>query len=137
MCMKQENNNNWRRKGGEVAPPHELKEGELYLNWNGFKRKEFAVKCEANKEKFFADCKNNGIHSVSLSDFAKQRNLFVCVQRYETRLTNGRYELIALKGWETKPNGLYGLLGLPEIDYDSFCIPQACQLNVQRKDISK
>ena len=87
------------------------------FDWDGFKQKQFAVICETDKERFFADCKQNGIHCF-LSEFAKQRNLFVCVHLYENRLSNGRYELVALKGWETKPNGLYGKDGLEKVKYD-------------------
>ena len=32
------------------------------FDWDGFKKKEFAVLCEVNKEQFFDDCKRNGIH---------------------------------------------------------------------------
>ena len=84
---------------------------------DGFKRKEFAVICEADKERFFNYCKQHGIYCF-LSEFAKKRNLFVCVHLYENRLSNGRYELVALKGWETKPNGLYGKDGLEVKNYD-------------------
>ena len=87
------------------------------FDWDGFKKKQFAVICEKDKERFFADCKQHGIHCF-LSDFAKKRNLFVCVHLYENRLSNGRYELVALKGWETKPNGLYGKDGLQEVKYE-------------------
>lgn len=86
------------------------------FDWDGFKQKQFAVICEAEKEKFFADCKQHGIYCF-LSEFAKQRNLFVCVHLYEDRFSNGRYELVALKGWETKHNGLYGKDGLDEVKY--------------------
>ena len=86
------------------------------FDWDGFKQKQFAVICEADKEKFFADCKQNGIYCF-LSEFAKRRNLFVCVHLYENRLSNGRYELVSLKGWEIKPNGLYGKDGLQEVEY--------------------
>jgi hypothetical protein len=86
------------------------------FEWEGFKRKEFAVVCETGKEQFFADCQKQGI-CVFLSEFAKKRNLFVCCRLYENRLSKGRYELVALKGWETKPNGLYGKEGLEEILY--------------------
>ena len=47
-----------------------------------------------------------------MSEFSKKRNLFVCCHLYEDRFSNGRYELAALKGWETKPNRLYGKDGL-------------------------
>ena len=87
------------------------------FDWDSFKQKQFAVICETEKERFFADCKQHGIHCF-LSEFAKRRNLFVCVNLYENRLSNGRYELVALKGWETKPNGLYGKDGLREVKYD-------------------
>lgn len=86
------------------------------FDWDGFKQKQFAVICEADKEQFFDDCKQNGIHCF-LSEFSKQRNLFVCVHLYENRFSNGRYELVALKGWETKPNGLYGKDGLEVIRF--------------------
>ena len=86
------------------------------FDWDGFKRKEFAVICEADKDQFFADCNQHGIHCF-LSEFAKKRNLFVCVHLYENRLSNGRYELVALKGWETKQNCLYGKDGLQEVRY--------------------
>ena len=87
------------------------------LDWASFKQKQFAVICETGKERFFADCKQHGIYCF-LSDFAKKRNLFVCVHLYENRLSNGRYELVSLKGWETKPNGLYGKDGLQEVIYE-------------------
>ena len=87
------------------------------FDWGGFKQKQFAVVCETDKEQFFTDCKEHGIHCF-LSEFAKKRNLFVCVHLYENRLSNGRYELVALKGWETKPNGLYGKDGLQEVIYE-------------------
>ena len=87
------------------------------FDWDSFKQKQFAVICETDKEKFFADCKQHGIHCF-LSEFSKKRNLFVCVHLYENRLSNGRYELVALKGWETKPNGLYGKDGLQEVKYE-------------------
>lgn len=86
------------------------------LDWDGFKKKQFAVICETDKESFFSDCKQHGIHCF-LSEFAKKRNLFVCVHLYENRLSNGRYELVALKGWETKPNGLYGKDGLEVVPW--------------------
>lgn len=86
------------------------------FDWDGFKQKQFSVICEANKEKFFDDCKKHGIYCF-LSEFAKKRNLFVCEKRYESRFSDGRYELFALRGWETKPNGLYGKDGLEEILY--------------------
>ena len=87
------------------------------FDWDGFKQKQFAVICETDKEKFFADCKQHGIYWF-LSEFSKQRNLFVCVHLYEDRFSNGRYELVALKGWETKPNGLYGKDGLEEVFWE-------------------
>ena len=86
------------------------------FDWDGFKKKQFAVICEKDKERFFADCKQHGIHCF-LSDFAKKRNLLVCVHLYENRLSNGRYELVAFNGWETKQNGLYGKDGLQEVRY--------------------
>lgn len=86
------------------------------FNWDGFKKKEFAVLCEVNKDQFFADCNQHGIHCF-LSEFAKKRNLFVCCHLYEDRFSNGRYELAALNGWEIKPNGLYGKDGLEEVFY--------------------
>ena len=108
---------------GAASPPHHLKEEnnmEVTKSsfWEDFKRKEFAIVCKENKKQFFTDCMQHGIH-VFLSDFAKERNLFVCCLRYDNRLSPGRYELFAFKGWETKPNGLYGANGLPEIDYDN------------------
>ena len=87
------------------------------FDWDGFKQKQFAVICETDKERFFADCKSHGIHCF-LSEFAKERNLFVCCHLYEDRFSNGRYELAALKGWEIKPNGLYGKDGLSEVKYE-------------------
>lgn len=87
------------------------------FDWDGFKQKQFAVICENDKERFFADCKEHGVYCF-LSEFAKKRNIFVCVHLYETRFSNGRYELVALKGWETKPNGLYGKDGLQEVKYE-------------------
>lgn len=87
------------------------------FDWEGFKQKQFAVICETDKEKFFSDCKQHGIYCF-LSEFAKKRNLFVCVHRYENRLSNGRYELVALKGWETRSNGLYGKDGLEEVFWE-------------------
>jgi hypothetical protein len=89
------------------------------FNWEGFKKTEFAIVCKADKERFFQDCKEHGIH-IFFSEFAIKRNLFVCVRRYENRLSCGRYELFALKGWETKPNGLYGKEGLELIFYDKL-----------------
>ena len=86
------------------------------IDWDGFKQKQFSVICETDKEGFFDDCKQHGIYCF-LSEFAKRRNLFVCVHLYENRLSNGRYELVALKGWETKPNGLYGKDGLEEVKW--------------------
>ena len=87
------------------------------FDWDGFKQKQFAVICEADKEPFFDACKHHGIHCF-LSEFSRKRSLFVCVHLYENRLSDGRYELVALKGWETKPNGLYGKDGLQEVKYD-------------------
>ena len=87
------------------------------FNWDGFTKKEFAVLCEVNKEQFFDDCKRHGIHCF-LSEFAKKRNLFICCHLYEDRFSNGRYELAALKGWEIKPNVLYGEDGLEVKNYD-------------------
>ena len=43
---------------------------QTVFDWDGFKKKEFAVLCEANKEQFFDDCERNGIHCF-LSEFAK------------------------------------------------------------------
>ena len=90
---------------------------QVGFDWDGFKQKKFAVICETDKERFFADCKEHGVYCF-LSEFAKKRNLFVCVHLYETRFSNGRYELVALKGWETEPNGLYGKDGLEVKFYD-------------------
>lgn len=90
---------------------------QTVFDWDRFKKKEFAVLCEAHKEQFFDDCKRHGIYCF-LSEFAKKRNLFVCCHLYEDRFGNGRYELAALKGWETKPNGLYGKDGLDVKIYD-------------------
>ena len=90
---------------------------QAVFDWDGFKKKEFAVHCEVNKEKFFDDCKHHGIHCF-LSEFAKERNLFVCCHLYEDRFSNGRYELAALNGWEIKANGLYGKDGLEVKLYD-------------------
>ena len=87
------------------------------FDWDGFKQKQFAVICENDKERFFADCKRHGIHCF-LSEFAKKRNLFVCAKRYESQFSDGRYELFALKGWETKPNALYGKDGLEEVFWE-------------------
>ena len=87
------------------------------FDWDEFKQKKFAVICETGKEKFFYDCKQHGIHCF-LSEFAKKRNLFVCVHLYENRFSNGRYELAAFKGWEIKPNDLYGEDGLEVKNYD-------------------
>ena len=87
------------------------------FDWDEFKQKQFAVLCETDKERFFADCKRHGIYCF-LSEFAKKRNLFVCCHLYEDRLSNGRDELAALKGWETKQNGLYGKDGLEEVKYE-------------------
>ena len=56
-------------------------------------------------------------HFKKWVEFAKERNLFVCCHLYEDRFSNGRYELAALKGWETKPNRLYGKDGLQEVKY--------------------
>lgn len=86
------------------------------FDWDGFKQKQFVVICETGKERFFDDCHKNGI-LVYLGDMAKKRNIFVCGKRYENRFSDGRYELFALKGWETKPNGLYGKDVLEEILY--------------------
>lgn len=92
------------------------------LDWDGFKQKQFAVICETDKEQFFEDCKKHGI-LICFGDMAKKRNLFVCAKRYESRFSDGRYELFALKGWETKPNGLYGKDGLQEVVYRwKFCL---------------
>ena len=86
------------------------------FDWDGFKQKKFAVICENCKEQFFDDCKRHSIYCF-LSEFAKKRNLFVCAKRYDDHFSKGRYELFALQGWETKPNGLYGKDGLEEILY--------------------
>ena len=83
------------------------------MDWDGFKQTEFAVRCETDKVKFFEDCKKNGIH-VFLTDRAKERNIFVCVRRYESRVSGGRYELFALMDWQIKPGALYGKIGLEE-----------------------
>ena len=90
---------------------------QAFFDWDGFKKKEFAVLCEVSKKQFFDDCKRHGIHCF-LSEYAKKRNLFVCCHLYEDRFSGGRYELAALKGWETKPNGLYGKDGLEVKLYD-------------------
>lgn len=90
------------------------------FDWESFKQKKFAVMCETNKERFFNDCHKNGI-LICFGDMAKKRNLFVCAKRYDDRFSDGRYELFALKGWETKPDGLYGKDGLEVIEYDLVC----------------
>ena len=90
---------------------------QTVFDWDGFNRKEFAVLCEAHKEQFFDDCKRHGIHCF-LSEFAKRRNLFVCCHLYENRFSNGRYELEALNGCETKPNGFYEEDGLYVKNYE-------------------
>lgn len=89
------------------------------FDWEGFKRTEFAVKVEENKEKFFSDCKANGVH-VFLGEFAKKSTVYICALRYKTEFSSGRYELFALKGWEIQPGRLYGVSGLPEFDYDKL-----------------
>lgn len=104
MCMQHEMPDN---KGGVISP----------IKWEGFKNKEFAIICENEKESFFKECMENGIH-IFLSDFAKKRNLFICSRRYESRVSEGRFELFALKGWETKPDGMYGKEGLREVRYE-------------------
>ena len=87
------------------------------FDWDGFKQKKFAVRCEYCKEQFFDDCKRHGIYCF-LSEFAKKRNLFVCAKRYDDHFSKGRYELFALQGWETGPNGVYGKDGLKEVIYE-------------------
>ena len=87
------------------------------FDWDGFKQKKFAVICETDKERFFDNCHKNGI-LICLGDMEKKRNLFVCGKRYESRFSDGRYELFALNGWETKPNGLYGKDGLEEVFWE-------------------
>lgn len=88
------------------------------FDWDGFKKKRFAVICYTDKEKFFAECKENGISTCMLNNRVKKRNYFVCVRRYENRVSNGRYELFAIDKWQIEPNGLYGKNGLQEVKYE-------------------
>lgn len=97
-----------KKKGADNRP---------IFDWDGFKQKQFAVICETSKERFFADCKQHSIHCF-LSEFAKKRNLFVCVHLYENRLSNGRYELVALEDYHIKPSGFYGKDGLEAIGFE-------------------
>lgn len=85
------------------------------LNWQAFKDKEFAVKCEKNKENFFSECRKNGI-LIFMGECEKTRSIFVCVKRYDDRFSNGRYELYSLELWQTLPGSLYGKYGLPIYD---------------------
>lgn len=87
------------------------------MNWQAFKSKEFAVRCEHRKDEFFSDCRKNGI-LVLMGEREKLRSIFVCVQRYDDRLSNGRYELYTLELWQTLPGSLYGKFGLPIFDFD-------------------
>ncbi len=48
----------------------------------------------------------------------KMRSIFVCVKRYDDRLSNGRYELYTLDLWQTLPGSLYGKYGLPIYDIE-------------------
>ena len=87
------------------------------MDWQAFKKKQFAVKCTTDKERFFADCASNGIYNF-MSEGAMKRNLFICRLCYQDAFSDGRYELMSVDEWQVKENGLYGNDELEIVDYN-------------------
>lgn len=78
------------------------------MDWESFKKTEFAVRCEIEKTAFLADCEAHGIITANLSDHAvNARNLFVSRLCYADQFSGGRYELMTVEEWQTKPKMLF------------------------------
>ena len=87
------------------------------INWEMFKETKFAIRCtKENKEQFFKDCLNHDIHNY-MSEPAMKRNIFYCTLFGRTLFTSGRYELWSCDEWQTKPNGIFDVNGIPIFDY--------------------
>jgi hypothetical protein len=87
------------------------------MDWKSFKEMKLAVRCTAEKEKFFSACANQGIYNF-MSERAKMRDLFVCRLCYKDQFSEGRYELMSVDEWQVKENGLFGSQGLEVFFYD-------------------
>ena len=86
------------------------------MDWKGFKEMKIAVRCTAEKEKFFSACANHGICNF-MSERAKMRDFFVCRLCYKDQFSEGRYELMSVDEWQIKENGLFGVNGLGVSSY--------------------
>lgn len=88
------------------------------MDWQKFKGTKIAVKCTSGKEKFFSDCAEHGIYNF-MGERAMLRNYFVCRLCYETKFSDGRYEVWSFDEWQVKENGLFGRYGLEVCDMSS------------------
>lgn len=86
------------------------------IDFNEFKKREFAVKCLSNeaKEKFFSECKNNDIH-IFMGEHERKLNIFFCHKAYGSISCKGRYELLGIPEQETKGNGFFKNIKIKEI----------------------
>ena len=85
--------------------------------WRDFKSTKFAVHVTQHKPIFFEECEKNGILLFNLSERARLRDFYVCKLEYKDQFSDGRYELMSFDEWQVKPNGLFGKLGLPVVEY--------------------
>lgn len=88
------------------------------MNWKAFKETKFAIKCEAEKEKFFSACAKQGIN-IFLGERAMLRNYFICRLCFKDQFSDGRYELMSLDEWQAKENGFFGKQGLEIIEFQT------------------
>ena len=117
-------------KGGKIPDNYELYakvnkqvideivETKKFYNWGNFKKTLFAVRCanEEIKQRFFSECQLHDIH-IYMGEHAKKRDIFYCILFGKTLHTSGRYELWSCDEWQTKPNGIFDINGIPIIDY--------------------
>lgn len=88
------------------------------IDWELFKATKIAIKCTTEKERFFSECAKREIYNF-LSDRAVERNIFICRLCYKDQFSEGRYELLSLDKWQTRPGMLFGKEGLSVIAYDN------------------
>ena len=89
------------------------------IDWENFKKTKFAIKCETQKEGFFAECKEHGIYNFN-GERANERDIFVCRLCYKDQFSDGRYELLSVDEWQTKPHMLFDAQGIEIIDYENM-----------------
>ena len=87
------------------------------MNWEDFKETKYAVKCTTGKENFFAKCATNEIYNF-MGNKAKERTVFICRLCYNDQYSAGRYELLSIDEWQTRPNMLFGKTGINIINYE-------------------